>query len=45
MYSEVNKEVIMGDNGIPLSIGIIIAAAVLGATFIAGMVLLAVLFA
>ncbi len=33
----------MGDNGIPLSIGIIIAAAVLGATFIAGMVLLAVL--
>jgi len=34
----------MGDNGIPLSIGIIIAAAILGATFIAGMVLLAVLF-
>jgi hypothetical protein len=33
----------MGDNGVPLSIGIIIAAAVLGATFIAGMVLLAVL--
>jgi len=33
----------MGDNGIPLSIGIIIAAAILGATFIAGMVLLAVL--
>ncbi|GAI01311.1 unnamed protein product [marine sediment metagenome] len=45
MYSEVNKEVIMGDNGIPLSIGIIIAAAVLGATFIAGMVLLAILSA
>jgi len=39
------KEVIMGENGIPLSIGIIIAAAVLGAAFIAGMVLLAVLFA
>jgi hypothetical protein len=35
----------MGDNGIPLAIGIIIAAAVLGAAFIAGMVLLAVLFA
>ncbi len=35
----------MGDNGIPLSIGIIIAAAVLGATFIAGMVLLAILSA
>jgi len=34
----------MGDNGIPLSIGIIIAAAILGATFIVGMVLLAVLF-
>jgi hypothetical protein len=34
----------MGENGIPLSLGIIIAAAVLGATFIAGMVLLAVLF-
>jgi hypothetical protein len=34
----------MGDNGIPLSIGIIIAAAILGAAFIAGMVLLAVLF-
>jgi len=45
LYSEVNKEVIMGDNGIPLSIGIIIAAAVLGATFIAGMVLLAILSA
>jgi hypothetical protein len=35
----------MGDNGIPLSIGIIIASAVLGAAFIAGMVLLAILFA
>jgi hypothetical protein len=34
----------MGDNGIPLSIGIIVAAAILGATFIAGMVMLAVLF-
>jgi hypothetical protein len=34
----------MGDNGVPLSIGIIIAAVVLGASFIAGMVLLAVLF-
>jgi hypothetical protein len=34
----------MGDNGIPLSIAIIIAAAILGATFVAGMVLLAVLF-
>jgi hypothetical protein len=44
LYSEVNKGAIMGDNGIPLSIGIIIAAAILGATFIAGMVLLAVLF-
>jgi hypothetical protein len=35
----------MGQEGIPLSIGIIVAAAVLGAAFIAGMVLLAVLFA
>jgi len=35
----------MEDNGIPLSIGIIIAAAVLGAAFIAGMVLLAILLA
>ena len=34
----------MGDSGIPLSIGIIIAAAVLGATFIVGMVLMSVLF-
>jgi len=32
-------------DGIPLSIGIIIAAAVLGAAFIAGMVLLAILLA
>jgi len=34
----------MGQEGIPLSIGIIIAAAILGATFIAGMVLMATLF-
>jgi len=34
----------MGQDGFPLAIGIIIAATVLGATFIAGMVLLAVLF-
>lgn len=30
--------------GIPLSLGIIIAAAILGATFVLGMVLMAVLF-
>jgi hypothetical protein len=35
----------MNQEGIPLSIGIIVAASVLGAAFIAGMVLLAVLFA
>ena len=35
----------MGQDGIPLSISIIIAAAILGATFIMGMVLLAVLSA
>jgi len=35
----------MGENGIPLSIGLIVAAAILGATFIIGMVLMAVLFA
>jgi hypothetical protein len=35
----------MEDHGVPLSIGIIIAAVVLGASFIAGMVLLAVLLA
>ena len=35
----------MGQDGIPLSIGIIIAAAILGATFIVGMVLLAVFIA
>ena len=35
----------MEQNGIPLSLGIIIAAAILGATFITGMVLLAILFA
>jgi len=34
----------MGQDGIPLSIGVIVAAAILGATFIVGMVLLAVLF-
>jgi hypothetical protein len=34
----------MAQEGIPLSIGIIIGAAILGVTFIAGMVLLAVLF-
>lgn len=33
----------MGQDGIPLSIGIIIAAAILGATFIIGMILLAIL--
>ena len=33
----------MGQDGIPLSIGVIIAAAILGATFIMGMVLSAVL--
>jgi len=35
----------MGQDGIPLSIGIIIAAAILGATFVAGMVLMAILSA
>jgi len=34
----------MGQDGIPLSIGIIVAATILGATFIVGMVVLAVLF-
>ncbi len=33
----------MGQDGIPMSISIIIAAAILGVTFVAGMVLLAVL--
>jgi len=31
-------------DGIPLSLGIIVAAAILGATFVLGMVLMAVLF-
>jgi hypothetical protein len=35
----------MGQDGIPISIGIIIAAAILGACFVLGMVLLAILFA
>ena len=35
----------MGQDGIPVSIGIIIAAAILGATFVAGVVLMAILFA
>jgi len=35
----------MGQEGIPLSIGIIIAAAILGVAFVAGMVLSAVLAA
>ncbi len=35
----------MGQDGIPLSIGIIIAASILGSTFIVGMVLMAVLSA
>jgi hypothetical protein len=34
----------MGQEGLPVSISIIIAAAILGATFIVGMVLMAVLF-
>jgi len=33
----------MGQNGIPLSIGIIIASAILGVMFVGGMVPLAVL--
>lgn len=33
----------MGQDGFPLAIGIVIASAILGAAFIAGMVLLAVL--
>jgi len=43
LCSDVEEEVTMGQNGIPLSIGIIIAAAILGATFVAGMVLMAIL--
>ncbi len=35
----------MGQEGIPLSLGIIIAAAILGGAFIVGMILLAVLSA
>ena len=35
----------MEQQGIPLSIGLIIAAAILGATFIVGMVLMAILSA
>jgi len=35
----------MEQGGIPISIGIIIASAILGATFILGMVLMAVLLA
>ncbi len=35
----------MGQDGIPISIGIIIAASILGATFIIGMILLAILSA
>jgi len=35
----------MGQDGIPISIGIIIAATILGATFIIGMILLAILSA
>jgi hypothetical protein len=34
----------MGQNGIPISIGIIIGTAILGVMFVGGMVLLAVLF-
>ncbi len=35
----------MGQDGIPISIGMIIAAAILGACFVLGMVLMAILFA
>ncbi len=35
----------MGQDGIPISIGVIIAAAVFGVAFVAGLVLMAVLFA
>jgi hypothetical protein len=34
----------MGQEGLPISLAIIVAATILGAAFIAGMVLLAVLF-
>jgi hypothetical protein len=37
------KEVVMGDNGMPLSIGIIIAGAILGALILTGLVVAAVL--
>jgi len=35
----------MGQDGIPISIGIIIAAVILGACFVMGMVLMAILSA
>ena len=35
----------MGQDGIPISIGIIIAAAILGAAFVAGVVVMAILLA
>ena len=35
----------MGQDGIPISIGIIIASTILGATFIIGMILMAILSA
>jgi len=34
----------MGQDGMPLSIGIIIGAAILGVMFVGGMVLVAILF-
>ena len=34
----------MGQNGIPISIGIIIGAAILGVILVGGMILMAILF-
>jgi len=38
----ISKGAIMGQNGIPISFAIIISAAILGAMFLVGMVMLAI---
>jgi len=45
LYSDIKEKTIMGQNGIPISFAIIISAAILGATFLAAMVILAVFLA
>jgi uncharacterized integral membrane protein len=43
LCSEVEEEIVMGQDGIPLSIGVILAGAIMGALILAGLIVAAVL--